>query len=250
MGRQRSTRPRICPGVVDHENIKWIAVFGPGRRDDPPIVGVRQSRQQRLCEREYAKLGVKFQFAAAAARRPYHGMDMRFVRPGGKLREIRHRKISPRPRDRLLSRTGPQATAQSGGVELLLGHPSKARQQQRARIRIGRLGHLLPAACLHSSPRRDLKLKQCQSLQYHRIPLPGLRTSQDGFRQQIDVSRMNRLRQRRHDLLEGIGHALDHFRRKCRVRKILHRVHASDGAATSKRAGLAPSRGSMQGRGR
>jgi hypothetical protein len=96
MGRHARTRP-------DHEHIKGIAIIGLGARYETPIIRIGQSGQQWLGKGESAKLRVEFELGAAAARRLDHGINPGLVRPGRKLRVIRHmRKFSRDQPPRLL----------------------------------------------------------------------------------------------------------------------------------------------------
>jgi hypothetical protein len=63
-GQQKTREGRR---VVNDHNIERIAVFGRSRRDKTPVVGIGQTDQKRLCEREGFQFWVEGEFCAAYA---------------------------------------------------------------------------------------------------------------------------------------------------------------------------------------
>src|SRR5512132_2159825 len=74
----------------DDEDIERIAVLGFSGRDEAPIVGIGQPREQRLRERERTELGIKLQLGATAARCFNHGIDMVTIGPRRQFGVIGH----------------------------------------------------------------------------------------------------------------------------------------------------------------
>ena len=75
---------------MNDEDIERISVLGLSGRDEAPIVGIGQPREQRLRERERTEFGIELQLGPAAARRFNHGIDMVAVGPRRQFGVIGH----------------------------------------------------------------------------------------------------------------------------------------------------------------
>ena len=84
------------------KHVERVAIFSFGGWHEPPIVWVGQTGEQRFRQREDFKLGVKFEFAPAAARGLYNGVNVFLIGPGGEPREVCHVRLASGRRDPLL----------------------------------------------------------------------------------------------------------------------------------------------------
>jgi hypothetical protein len=53
---------------VNDQNVKWVAVFRLGRRNETPVVRIGEAGHQRLSKREYAQRRIEIQLAGTTAR--------------------------------------------------------------------------------------------------------------------------------------------------------------------------------------
>jgi hypothetical protein len=81
-------------GVMYDKHVERVAIFSFGGWHEPPIVWVGQTGEQRFRQREDFKLGVKFEFAPAAARGLYNGVNVFLIGPGGEPREVCHVRLA------------------------------------------------------------------------------------------------------------------------------------------------------------
>jgi hypothetical protein len=75
---------------MDDEDVEGIVVLGLRGWDKPPIVRIGQACHQGLRQVKNPKFRIVFEFAMTPARSLHDGVDVRFVRPGGKLCQIGH----------------------------------------------------------------------------------------------------------------------------------------------------------------
>jgi hypothetical protein len=76
------------------KHVERVAIFSLGRRHEPPIVWVGQTGEQRLGQREDFELGVKFEFAPAATRGLYNGVNVLLIGPGRKPSQVCHVRLA------------------------------------------------------------------------------------------------------------------------------------------------------------
>ena len=67
--------PRRGGRVVNDHDVERIAVLGSGRRDEAPVVGIRQAEHQRLGQNEGLEFGIERQLRPCSARRLDHHVD-------------------------------------------------------------------------------------------------------------------------------------------------------------------------------
>ena len=82
--------PRIGRRLVDDEDVDRIAVIRLCRRNEPPIIGIRQTGKQGLGQCENVEFGVKLKLGVASPRRLNDSVNVRRVCPSGQLRVIDH----------------------------------------------------------------------------------------------------------------------------------------------------------------
>jgi hypothetical protein len=80
----------IRRGIMYDKHVERVAIFSFGRWDEPPIVWVGQTSEQRFRQREDFELGVEFEFAPAAARGLYDSVNVFLVGPRREPREVCH----------------------------------------------------------------------------------------------------------------------------------------------------------------